>query len=164
MPRLTARSYCSVGAAFIRTGSSDRKAPPDLAAFMREYKELTVAPLLPPRGETGLRTRLWISGGEAIATTILSVSGINGYIRLHDITSLVRGQGYGTQILTRLTTLADKHGVTVCIRAKPDRDSPLNITELIAWCCRHGFKVDRGRSCVYRGRKQKSTEGSQRSA
>ncbi len=145
------------------TDSSDKKEPPDLAAFMREYKELTVVPLV-PQGETGLRTRLWISGGEAIATTILSVRGTNGYIRLHDITSLVRGKGYGTQVLTRLTTLADKHGVTICIRAKPDGDGPLNLTELIAWCCRHGFKVDRDRSCFYRGRKQQSRESSQRSA
>lgn len=119
---------------------------------MRDYRELTVALLSPPqRGETGLRTRLWYRGGQAVASTILWVSGRYGYIRLHNITSLVRGKGYGTQVLTRLTTLADKHGVTICIRAKPAGDSPLNITELKAWCCRNGFKVERDGSVVYRG-------------
>jgi hypothetical protein len=140
--------------AFMNTVSSDKREAPRPDAFMREYKESTQAPPPPHVGPSGLRTRLWYRKGLAVARTVLWVNGRYGRIWLNNITSLVRGRGYGTEVLTRLTALADKYGAIICVKMKAADDSPLNLAELTMWCRRHGFKVDRNGGFVYRGRRK----------
>lgn len=146
--------------AFMSTVSHDKREPPNPDAFIRDYKELTQAPPSPLEGETGLRTRLWYNAGRAVAKTMLWIDCKHGRVRLHDITSIVRGQGYGTRVLVQLTTLADKHRMTITGLAKETEGGPLNSREVKAWLCRHGFKLRRDGTFVYRGLRFRESDGS----
>lgn len=52
-----------------------------------------------------------------------------------------RGKGYATAVLKLLTSLADKHGVTLSLTAEPfGREKAMNKTQLRKWYMKHGFK------------------------
>jgi hypothetical protein len=84
----------------------------------------------------------------------LEVSVFNQNIRLSNIRSLKPRQGYATQALQWLTSLADKHRVMITGTANPtDTKQPgLSKKELKAWYARHGFSVTRRGEIVYLGK------------
>lgn len=59
-----------------------------------------------------------------------------------------RGKGAGSQALRQITALADQHGVTLELGAKPFKTGgsgkPLSAAQLRRWYTRHGFVAARG--------------------
>jgi hypothetical protein len=106
-----------------------------LESFIAEYEELTqVNPL-------HHRERVWDYEGRSAVCFELSVFG--GAIRLANIRSIESRKGFGTLALIWLTTLADKHDVSITGTASPTGAKLMNKTALKKWYERHGFLVSR---------------------
>jgi hypothetical protein len=73
-------------------------------------------------------------------------------VSLTFIRSLERGKGYGTETLDWLTTLADRHQVTIHLMVEPCGTirPRLSKRELIRWYKRHGFKEGGGPLHLFR--------------
>lgn len=61
---------------------------------------------------------------------------------LANVHSVNRGQGEGTELMKKIVAYADRHGLTVYLRAQrfTSRDAPDN-NQLVAWYQKFGFEV-----------------------
>ena len=117
-----------------------RRATDPLNAFMEDYRKVTsVNPMWSD-------TRIWQGKNLPIIITEIRPYRPDNVIVLHNILSPeARGKGGGNAVLAYLTSLADKHGVTVVLAAVPVKAGgtgrkPLTKKRLIQWYKSHGFE------------------------
>lgn len=106
-----------------------------LSGFWRDYYAMTHPdPLMETyrvwtfkKGEVLIMTHLIERGGKAHFSSIMSPT--------HG------GKGYASKVVKEITKLADKHGVTMSLFAKPFGrfDNKLDMNQLIGWYKRNGF-------------------------
>ena len=77
--------------------------------------------------------------------TMTELSIFDGHIHISSINSFDKGTGQGSIALKRLTHLADKHGVSMTLTARPYGDGGgLKAKHLKSWYKRHGFREREG--------------------
>ena len=99
-------------------------------AFMKEFHEDSI--------EHPFNGRARIYHGASV-----EASKDGNEIHIGDLLSLYPKSGAGTEALTNLTKLADKHGVKLNLFAKAYSNRPEHITStprLIKWYRKHGFQ------------------------
>src|SRR5208283_1915757 len=70
----------------------------------------------------------------------------DGRVRIRDLSSVEKGKGYASKLLSAVTNLADKYGVTLELTASPygDERTRLDHNQLKEFYNRHGFLEEPG--------------------
>lgn len=111
----------------IKLGSNPAKEK--LQAFMADYEENT--------GEHPLDR-----GARLLSNASIEVSAFDGMIHISDVRALQPRQGGGTEAMTFLCRLADKHDVKMHLTAKAYQDDRMSTAQLKSWYERFGFHED----------------------
>jgi len=111
-----------------------QKKSPGLDSFMDEWHKTTKPHPFNDRSR--------IHGG-----TMVELSPFDGNIHLSDIQTLEPNKGHGAHTIKHITSLADKHGVTVegtALAYAKDKKYITKSKDLKTFYTKHGFKAGRG--------------------
>jgi len=108
-----------------------------LNAFMSDYKGMTYPPFMQDM-------RIWTDDPKDpdAPFVMTELKPFDGYISFHAIYSPDKqGAGLASGVIKKLTAIADKHGVSMTLDAKPFStiDNQLKKSDLIGWYKRHGW-------------------------
>lgn len=93
--------------------------------------------------------RAWQENGgerdaEALGVTLELLWYAADRVWVQNVEARVAGRGAGTKALRALGELADAHGVTLLLYAKPFGRDPMSLEELVVFYRRVGFQPDDG--------------------
>lgn len=89
------------------------------------------------------------NNARIVGDAVVHVSGGGDGVRLHDIHTLNPKSGAGTEALSHLKSLADRHNVPIHGLAKAydkDKSKITSTNKLKSWYEKHGFKTHKGDS------------------
>lgn len=127
----------------IRIGSSEPKSDSgNLKGFMDDYESKTRRNPIGMPGE-----RYWymgeIDGRYCLVITNLYIDEQRNNIELSSIQLVppgaCEGQGFASKVMDTITSLADKHGVTLRLDVAPFGQESLSNEDLSSWYERNGF-------------------------
>ena len=127
----------------IRIGASKQKSDNgNLKGFMDEYESQTKRNPIGMPGE-----RYWymgeIDGKYCLVITNLYIDKHQNNIKWSSIQLVppgaCEGQGFASKVMDTITSLADKHGVTLRLDVTPFGQESLNDEDLSSWYGRNGF-------------------------
>lgn len=111
-----------------------RALSPAVEAFIRDVFDASH----PLPFQNASRTQRMLADIEAV----VEVFPEHGGIKIETIQALSRRKGEGTKALRFLTDLADKHGVSLYLYAKPFGDEAMDLDDLVRFYRRFGFRQD----------------------
>lgn len=97
-------------------------------AFLADLRDAT--------GENWFNGKERVLGQAATQVTLVSPSEVH----INDIRSMSPGEGHASKLLKLVTTLADKHQITLDLTAKSYDDERMSTQKLISWYMRNGFE------------------------
>ena len=112
-------------------------------AFMKEYESLTKENPIGFQGE-----RYWymgeIDGKYCLVITNILIDLNRGGIYFSSIQTVppdvCEGQGFASKVMNKVAGLADKHGVSLRLKAAPFGQKSVSDEDLISWYKRAGFE------------------------
>jgi len=128
----------------IRIGSSEPKSDSgNLKGFMNDYESQTKRNPIGMPGE-----RYWymgeIDGKYCLVITNLYIDKHRNNIKWSSIQLVppgaCEGQGFASKVMDTITSLADKHNVSIHLDVSPFGQASLGEDELISWYERNGFE------------------------
>ena len=111
-----------------------RALSPAVEAFIRDVFDASH----PLPFQNASRTQRMLADIEAV----VEVFPEHGGIKIETIRALSRRKGEGTKAMRFLTDLADKHGVSLYLYAKPFGDEAMDLDDLVRFYRRFGFRQD----------------------
>jgi GNAT superfamily N-acetyltransferase len=113
--------------------STTRVIPPAVEAFLHDLFEASYPN--PLSDDTSSRIL-------AHAEVLVEVTPMHGGIHIDEFQAVAKRQGAGTEALQFLTGLADKHGISLYLHARPFGHERMSLEELERFYRRHGFRAD----------------------
>lgn len=111
-----------------------RALSPAVEAFIRDVFDASH----PLPFQNAYRTQRVLANIEAV----VEVFPEHGGIKIETVRALSRRKGEGTKAMRFLTDLADKHGVSLYLYAKPFGDEAMDLDDLVRFYRRFGFRQD----------------------